>query len=201
MNKDLTTLIFGLNKIEPLEEKIRKKSEDNLVKLGGGRRGCTTTEVYTMIQVYFGKLIQKTLEETVNDLISDGGMKTWGKLNIVKSKTKDSISKYVNDAGEWTGSEVGKKLAARLEAWGDSLEKVEEEHKPLVDVAKKLGMSKFQSWKSRFLESKQQEEEEEQQQQQDKEERKEQQDKDKDNDSNNSKEEDRESSDDLQVNY
>lgn len=150
MGKDLTTLSFGLNKIEPLERKIRTKAEENLATIG--RRGCSTTEVYSMIQSYFGKLIQKSLADTVGDLVADGGKETWGKLAIFKSKTKDSIRHYVDEAGEWSGHEMGKKLTDRLEIWGESLERVEQEHKPIVDVAKRFGVSKWKDLKTRFLE-------------------------------------------------
>lgn len=150
MKKDISTIKFDLKKLGPLYKEIRHKSDENLANLG--RRGISTTELYSLIQIYFGRIIQNSLTDTVGDLVADGGKETKERLDRMKETTRGSVSKYVDEATEWTGKEAGKKLAKRLEVWGDSLDKMEEEHKPIFELAKRFGQSKFKDVQKRLLE-------------------------------------------------
>jgi hypothetical protein len=150
MKKDISVIKFDLNKLGPLYNEVRHKSDENLANLG--RKGISTTELYSLIQIYFGRIIKKGLEDTVGDLVSDGGKGTKEIIDRMKETTRGSVSKYVDEATEWTGKEAGKKLAERLEAWGDSLDKMEEEHKPIFELAKRFGQSKLKDIQKRLLE-------------------------------------------------
>jgi hypothetical protein len=150
MKKDISAIQFDLKKLGPLYKEIRRKSDENFANLG--RRGISTTELSSLIQIYFGGIIQKALTDTMGDLVSDGGKGTKERIDRIKASTRGSVSKYVDEATEWTSKEAGKKLAERLEKWGDSLDKMEEEHKPMFELAKRFGQSKFKDIQKRMLE-------------------------------------------------
>ena len=64
-------------------------------------------------------ILNKVLVDTFED-VAKGGTKTIDSVDRVVQLTKKSASKYFNDAGEWTGEQMQKKLAERLAKWGAS---------------------------------------------------------------------------------
>jgi predicted transcriptional regulator len=141
MSKKITTMFFDFEKLDPLEREIRKHAEDNLANIG--RRGCTTTEVYTIIQKYFEEVIKHTITDTLGDIVADGGKQTKGNFDKLVGITKASFSKYVEEAGEWTGEQVEKTIEEQLDTLEKSLGKLKEEHRSIFQLAKKVGESNY----------------------------------------------------------
>jgi hypothetical protein len=115
LKKDLAEVKFALDTFDSLDEQIKTQSLENLAK--AGRRGCTTDELYTLIQTYVGGILKQVLIDTLED-VKGGGTKTHDSVDRVVTLTKKNVSKYFNDAGEWTGGKVEDKLAEGLQKWG-----------------------------------------------------------------------------------
>lgn len=115
LKKDLAEVKFALDTFDTLDEQIKSQSLENLAKTG--RRGCTTDELYALIQAYVGGILKQVLTDTLAD-VSGGGTKTHDTVDRVVKLTKKSVSKYFSDTGEWTGEQVQNKLAEQFEKWG-----------------------------------------------------------------------------------
>jgi hypothetical protein len=120
-----------LDAFDVLDKEIRKLSKKNKAELG--RAGCTTDELYALIQTYFGRKLGEFLKATMVDLSQGGkGMtKTFSKLT---GSAKQTALKYANDAGEWTGENINDKLAEQLGAWGQSIDKFDDVQKPFLET-------------------------------------------------------------------
>ncbi len=134
LKKNLAEVTFALDTFDPLDDQIKIHSLEKLAKTG--RRGCTTDELYTMIQSYIGGILKQVLADTVED-VAVGGGKTRDKVESVVNVTKKSISKYINDASEWSGGQVQDKLAERLKKWGVTTNKVKS-RQAISMIAKEL---------------------------------------------------------------
>lgn len=115
LKKDLAEAKLALDTFDALGQKIKTQSLENLASTG--RRGCTTDELYTMVQKYVSGLIQDVLIEVLND-VAGGGTKTLDNVDKVVKLSKKNVSKYFNEAGEWTGEQAQNKLAERLATLG-----------------------------------------------------------------------------------
>lgn len=115
LKKDLAEVKFALDTFDTLDEQIKTQSLENLASTG--RRGCTTDELYTLIQNFMGGMIKQVLVDTFED-VAGGGTKTFDRVDNVVKLTKKSISTYINDAGEWSGEQVQGKLKEQLEKMG-----------------------------------------------------------------------------------
>jgi hypothetical protein len=141
LKKEITSIKFDLDTLDPLDRDIKNQSMENLATLG--RRGCTTEELYSLIQKYFGRMLRETLSDVLEDLAADGGKGKMEEVNRVVNLTKDSIAKYVDDAGDWTGEQVQKKLAEQLDEWGKSIDNLSDRQKSLLKFARRFGESKI----------------------------------------------------------
>lgn len=116
-------------------------SKKNKAELG--RAGCTTDELYALIQTHFGRKLREFLTTTLVDL-SQGGKGTTETVTQVTGYAKQTALKYANDAGEWTGEKINDKLAEQLGAWGQSIDKISEIQKPLLEnVARRFNATKL----------------------------------------------------------
>lgn len=141
LSKQIASLTFDLDKLDPLDREIRNQADANLAN--AGRKGCTTTEIYSIIQAYFERIIKDIVTEVVGDLVVDGGTQTKETANRLFGLTKASVSKYIEEAGGYTGEQAGKELSKRIEALGDSLGKLEQNHKNVFQFAKSISKSKL----------------------------------------------------------
>jgi hypothetical protein len=113
IKKDIATVKWDMDAADALNEEIRKLSKKNKAKLG--RAGCTTDELYTLIQTYFGRRLQEFLTTAMMDS-SQGGRGMTEKVTNVTGSAKQTALKYANDAGEWTVERINNKLAEQLRA-------------------------------------------------------------------------------------
>jgi hypothetical protein len=118
-----------LDAFDVLDKEIRKLSKKNKAELG--RAGCTTDELYALIQTYFGRKLRELLTTAMMDL-SQGGKGMTETVTKVTGSVKQTALKYANAAGEWTGEKINDKLAEQLGAWGQSIDKFDEIQKPLM---------------------------------------------------------------------
>ena len=117
LQKDLAEVKFALDTFDPLDEQIKARALENLAKTG--RRGCTTDELYTLIQNFMGGILKQVLVDTFEEVTSGEG-KTFDKVDNVVKLTKKSVANYVNDAEKWSGEQVQKKLTSQLKKMGVS---------------------------------------------------------------------------------
>mmetsp|Transcript_31005 Transcript_31005/g.74899 ORF Transcript_31005/g.74899 Transcript_31005/m.74899 type:complete len:394 (+) Transcript_31005:22-1203(+) len=124
MKKDLGTFKLSLDTFDELDKEIRFLSEKNLVE--NGRKGCTTDELYTLIQQYFGRKLRGLLIEVAQDLSNEDGSKTAESVNKIVGSARESVKKYANDARAWTGEKIDKNMSEKLAKWGESVDKLGE---------------------------------------------------------------------------
>ena len=120
MKKDLGTFKFSLDTFDELDSEISLLSKKNLVE--NGRKGCTTDELYALIQRFFGRKLRGLLLEVAQDLSNEEGSKTTESVNKIVRSARGSVLKYANDAGAWTGENIDKKMSEKLARWGQSVE-------------------------------------------------------------------------------
>ena len=140
LKREIASINYGLDAFDVLDKEIRNQSLENLASLG--KRGCTTDELYTMLRKYFGNRIRELVARTLQDL-SEGGENTTRDINRVVKVTKDSVSKYVEDAGGWTGDRVQQMMADRLDKWGKSAESLSDQQKSVLNFAKRFPKKQF----------------------------------------------------------
>ena len=119
MKKDLGTFKLSLDTFDELDREIRFLSNKNLVETG--RKGCTTDELYTLIQRYFGRKLRGLLLEVAQDLSNEDGSKTTDSVNKIVGSARKSVLMYANDASSWTGEKIDKKISEQLSKWGKSM--------------------------------------------------------------------------------
>ncbi len=115
LKKDLAQVQFSLDTFDPLDEQIQVQALENLANTG--RRGCTTDELYALIQRFVIGILKNSLLEAFDNVAIDGPQmpKVVGK---VVTLTKKSVSNYINEAGEWSGKELQERLSKGLRQWG-----------------------------------------------------------------------------------
>jgi predicted transcriptional regulator len=144
LQKEVAAIKFDLDAFDPLDREIQNQSMENLATLG--RRGCTTDELYSLLQTHFGTMFRQILSDTLDDL-SEGGKETVDEVNRIVNLTRNSITKYVGEAGEWTGEQVQNKMAERLDEWGKSVEKLSNTQKSLIKIARRINKTTFSNTK------------------------------------------------------
>jgi hypothetical protein len=114
LKKDIDVICWDLDALDELDGDIRRRSDENLVKFG--KRGCTTDELYVLLQSFFGKKTRQFLADRLEDL-SEGGNEA---VDRVISATRKTASQYADDASDWAGEKIHDALADRLQLWGKS---------------------------------------------------------------------------------
>ena len=115
LKKELAHLQFSLDTFDPLDEKIKAQALENLANTG--RRGCTTDELYALIQSVMTDILKKFLADIIDDFANDGA-KITNQVGNVYDLTKKSVSDYVTETGEWSGRQFHTKVSKRLLEWG-----------------------------------------------------------------------------------
>eukprot|EP00547_Thalassionema_nitzschioides_P016013 CAMPEP_0194253804 /NCGR_PEP_ID=MMETSP0158-20130606/30646_1 /TAXON_ID=33649 /ORGANISM="Thalassionema nitzschioides, Strain L26-B" /LENGTH=347 /DNA_ID=CAMNT_0038991617 /DNA_START=44 /DNA_END=1087 /DNA_ORIENTATION=+ len=105
LNKTLSDIQIPLDKSKELSQMIRhaaKEADDR-----SGRKGCTTDEMYTIIQSFFARQLQDLLKFAAVDLALHGASESTTLREIKKSISgaKDTIIDYAKDAGDKTINE------------------------------------------------------------------------------------------------
>lgn len=137
-----------MDAFDALDKEIRKLSKKNKAKLG--RAGCTTDELYALIQTYFGRKLREFLTIAMVDL-SQGGKDMTETVTKVTGSAKQTALKYANDAGEWTGEKINDKLAEQLGRWGQSIDKFDEVQQPLLEnIARRFNTTKLSQARDTF---------------------------------------------------
>ena len=148
LKKDIATVKWDLDAFDALDKEIRKLSKKNKAKLG--RAGCTTDELYALIQTYFGRKLREFLTIAMVDL-SQGGKDMTETVTKVTGSAKQTALKYANDAGEWTGEKINDKLAEQLGRWGQSIDKFDEVQQPLLEnIARRFNTTKLSQARDTF---------------------------------------------------
>ena len=104
LDKDLCEdIVFDFDNLKTLSHQISAASKAAQKKTG--RRGCTTEELYDIIQSYFNQQIQQRVKSSAVDtamgaLKPESGGKTIRDAKKFFSKGKDVAMKYANDIGQ-----------------------------------------------------------------------------------------------------
>lgn len=115
LQKTLTEVKYALDTFDPLDQQIKLQSLENLARTG--RRGCTTEELYGLIQNYIGGLLQQLVGDVLTD-IAAGGDETMDKVERVVTLSKKSLTQYIQDTSDWSGNHIQDKLSESLTKWG-----------------------------------------------------------------------------------
>ena len=104
LDKDLCEdIVFDFDNLKTLSNQISAASKAAQKKTG--RRGCTTEELYDIIQSYFNQQIQQRVKSSAVDtamgaLKPESGGKTIRDAKKFFSKGRDVAMKYANDIGQ-----------------------------------------------------------------------------------------------------
>ena len=104
LDKDLCEdIVFDFDNLKTLSHQISAASKAAQKKTG--RRGCTTEELYDIIQSYFNQQIQQRVKSSAVDtamgaLKPESGGKTIRDAKKLFSKGRDVAMKYANDIGQ-----------------------------------------------------------------------------------------------------
>jgi len=120
LNRSIANITFGMDAFDDLNAQIRNISDANLDATN--RRGCTTDEVYTILQNYFVEKLRRFLKDTVYDVtrgsLSDEESNTVREARKLFASTSSVVKSYAGDAGKKTGESIQESLASRLEKLG-----------------------------------------------------------------------------------
>lgn len=120
LDRSIANVTFGMDAFEPLYRQIRNVSEANLASTG--RRGCTTDELYALVQSYFLEKLRKFLSDAAEDMVvgavSDEGSRTIREARKLLASAGEIAKSYAGDASKKTGESLQESLASRLEKLG-----------------------------------------------------------------------------------
>lgn len=125
-------LILDLDSLDELNSLIR--SESSKKKDAGERRGCTTEDLYNIVQSYFAAKIRSLLSAAAVDLASsaldpdresDTVREAKRVVSGLASGARDAFGKYASGAQGETEERIRKKVAERLARWGIGEEEME----------------------------------------------------------------------------
>jgi hypothetical protein len=133
-----------LDSLDVLNEEIKKCSDVNLSQTG--RRGCTTNELYGLIQAFVTDKIRTFVASTAYDLVTnpfqDDETGTVRDLKRILSGATSTILSYASDATRVKGKHIHQSVTARLENIGlpDPGDKLEHLKSLSESVAAKWGI-------------------------------------------------------------
>lgn len=140
IQKPISNTTFALAKLKAFESIIQEESSKNLNATG--RRGCTTTAVYDLIEKRVKSVIQEKVKDIAVDLALDNGRGTKDTLQAIKTNAKQTLKDYIMNAGEWSEQRLQSKIA-------DELDKIEKDGKPqskrkqFLSSAKRFGLAQL----------------------------------------------------------
>jgi hypothetical protein len=120
LERPITTIVYGLDTLQDLNNEIREVSETNLADTG--RRGCTMDEMYIILQTYFAGRIRNFLRDAAYDVTAssllDKGSTTIKEARCLLASASDVIKNYADDVGRKKGDDLQELLAIRLDKLG-----------------------------------------------------------------------------------
>ncbi|CAJ1954945.1 unnamed protein product [Cylindrotheca closterium] len=140
LQKPISNITFSFEKLKAFERIIKEES----AKVDAtGRRGCTTTAVYDLIEKQVKAVIQKVIQDIARDLALDNGQGTKDKLQLLKAGTKKTVKEYLLNAGEWSEQRLQKKLADELDKRDRDDEKPQGKRKQFLNKIRRFGLSQL----------------------------------------------------------
>lgn len=155
LRKRISNITFGFEKLKTFEHIIQEKSIKNVNATG--RRGCTTTAVYELIDKQMKAVIQKGVTHILADLALDDGKDTQEKLEAIKAGAKQTLKDYLLNAGEWTEQQLQKKIAHEI-GKTDNGGSDQSKRKQLFNNVKRFGLKQLSDLISMGEEIKEEEE-------------------------------------------
>lgn len=141
MQKPISNHTFAFEKLKAFERIIKEESIRNLNATG--RRGCTTTAVYELIDKQIKVVIQKAVTDILADLALDGGKDTKEKLQAIKAGAKKTLKEYLLNAGEWSEQQLQKKIDNELGKSDDEDQTDLSKRKKLLSNLKRFGLTQL----------------------------------------------------------
>jgi len=133
-------LEFGM--LEELMDRIKHASKEAERKTG--RKGCTTTELYDIVEQFFKSKLKKMLQSTVMDIArgsldpKSGGSKTVQETKKAIEGARGIFQRYTQDVANVTEDRIQSKLSNQLSKWGlsgDQVETLKRASKKAADTA------------------------------------------------------------------
>ena len=121
--------VFEMKNLVELSDRIKYASEESFRKTG--KKGCTTDELYQIIEEFFKVKLRKLMQSTLTDIARGaldpkyGGSKTIEETKRVFAGARSTFDKYTKNVADVTGKRVENKLANQLSRWGLSEEQIE----------------------------------------------------------------------------
>jgi hypothetical protein len=121
LDRDIAPILaFDLDSLDLLNDEIKKLSDVNLSETG--RRGCTTHELYGLIQAFVTYKIRAFVASTAHDLVTypfqDDETATVRDVNRILSGATSTLLSYVTDATKVKGKHIHQYVTTRLENIG-----------------------------------------------------------------------------------
>ena len=140
LQKPISNITFSFEKLNAFERIVKEESS----KVDAtGRRGCTTTAVYDLIEKQIKAVIQKAIQDIAKDLALDNGQGTKDKLQLLKASTKQTLKEYMLNAGEWSEQQLQKKLADELDKSDRGDEISQSKRKQILNKMRRFGLSQL----------------------------------------------------------
>jgi hypothetical protein len=134
LDKDIAILRVELDSFDELDRKIRERSDENLIN--SGRQGCTTDDLYGLVQSFFGDKLKVLAKRSVDDVLEGRQMSTLQDLKKVWTATTNSATGYADDVKDWTEQKLQGKLTESIQIGRRTLEKVSKN--PFVQMLQEL---------------------------------------------------------------
>lgn len=135
-------VVFEFGMLEELVDRIKHASIEAERKTG--RKGCTTTELYDIVEQFFKSKLKKMLQSTVMDIArgsldpNSGGSKTVRETKNAFEGARGIFQRYTQDVASVTEDRIQSKLSNQLSKWGlsgDQVETLKKASKKAADTA------------------------------------------------------------------
>lgn len=116
-------IVFDLQMLDDFSRKVNEvATKDVSSKEKGGRKGCTTEELYDIIEKYFRKKTQKIVKETAMDIINSKLSSNTDSQTVRNAKrtfigVKDNVSIYARKVRDKTSNQMEQVVSQKLENW------------------------------------------------------------------------------------
>jgi hypothetical protein len=156
LDRDIAPILaFDLDSLDHLNAQIQRYSDINLSQTG--RRGCTTDELYLLIQDFVTEKVRVFVASTAYDLVTntfqEGDTAMVRDAKRLISEATSSILNYAVDASKAKGKDIHLAVANRLENIGLPVYKLEQFKIISENMSKNWGLPKetLSSLKKTFL--------------------------------------------------
>ena len=114
--------VFDLQMLDDFSRRVNEVATKEVSKEKGGRKGCTTEELYDIIEKYFRKKTQKIIKETAMDIINSKISPNTDSHTIINAKrtfvgVKDNVSDYAKKVRERTSNQMEQAVSRKMENW------------------------------------------------------------------------------------